>query len=167
MSIPQEVKLKIILEKKADIRKATDEISECIKKLGKGNFYDAQKYAFDRISRGENVDDAYHKLDEQKAVMVRQKLHQIMEDVSTIAGFCDKSTRVYVMRISKVVSWITSLSEITNLEAFILESFCTNVNTIIVDYDKTPFSASTEFKVGFDKFFASIKRAYRKGIDPI
>ena len=74
----------------------------------------------DKISKGAGLNDAYHKLGEQKAVMVRQKLHEIVEHASTIAGFCDKNTQSYVMRISEVVARITSLGEITNLEAFIL-----------------------------------------------
>jgi hypothetical protein len=36
MSLSQEVKLQTILQKKEDIRRATDEISKIMKKLGKG-----------------------------------------------------------------------------------------------------------------------------------
>lgn len=43
MSLPLEVKLQTILQKKEEIREATDEISEIIKKLGKGSPYVAAK----------------------------------------------------------------------------------------------------------------------------
>lgn len=96
-------------------------------------------------------------------MVVREKLHEIVSSLSVIAGFCDKEARNYALRISKVAAGITAENEITNLEGFVLESFCTMVNSIIVDYNKTPFSFSDEFKVGFDKFIASVKARYKKG----
>jgi hypothetical protein len=156
MSLPPEVKLQTILQGKEAIREATDEISEIIKKLGKG-------CTLQKMSHKEIEGDPYYKLDEQSSVTLRQKLHKIVSSVSTIACFCDRKTQSYVMSISKVAAEITAESEITSLEGFILESFCTMVNSIIVDYNKTPFSLSGEFKVGFDKFIASVKAKYKKG----
>jgi len=163
MSLPLEVKLQTILQKKEEIREATDEISEIIKKLGKGSPYVAAKRGLQKINHKETNEDLYYKLDEQSSVAVRQKLHRIVSSVSTIACLCDKKTQRYVMSISKIAAEITAKSEITNLEGFILESFCTMVNSIIVDYNKTPFSLSGEFKVGFDKFIAGVKARYKKG----
>ena len=163
MSLPPEVKLQTILQKKEEIRRATDEISEIIKKLGKQSLYEAALDLLKKSGDKETKESPYYKLDEQSSVAVRQKLHKIVSSVSTIASFCDKSTQSYVMRISKVAAEITAESEITNLEGFVLESFCTMVNSIIVDFNKTPFSLSGEFKVGFDKFIASVKARYKKG----
>jgi len=141
---------------KEEIREATDEISEIIKKLGKGS---PSKAAIRFLK---NLKDSYYTLDEQSSVVVRQKLHKIVSCVSTIACFCDRKTQNYVMTISRVAAEITAEPEITNLEGFILEEFCTMVNTIIVNHT-TPFSLSSEFKVGFDKFMASVKAIYKKG----
>ena len=163
MSLSPEVKLQTILQTKEEIRRATDEISETIKKLGKGSPYKAALSFLEKSGDKETKEHPYYKLDEQSSVAVRQKIHKIVSCASTIAGFCDKSTQNYVMRISKVAAEITSENEITNLEGFILESFCTMVNGIIVDYNKTPFSLSGEFKLGFDKFIASVKAKLKKG----
>ena len=166
MSLSSEVKLQTILQKKEEIRRATDEISEIIKRLGKGSPYEAAKLALSLLEKSgdkETKEHPYYKLDEQSSVAVRQKLHQIVSAASTIASFCDKSTQNYVMRISKVAAEITAQDEITNLDGFVLETFCTMVNSIIVDYEKTPFSFSGEFRVGFDKFIASVKTIYKKG----
>jgi hypothetical protein len=163
MSLSSEAKLTVILEKKEDIRKATDEISEIIKQLGKGSSYLAAVHTLKKMSGQKIGEDPYYKLDEQNSVIVRQKLHKIVSDMSTIASFCDKKTQSYIMRISKVAAEIAAGSEITHLEGFILESFCTMVNSIIVDYNKMPFSLSAEFKLGFDKFIASVRGKYKKG----
>ena len=163
MSLSPEVKLQTILQNKKEIRRATDEISEIIKELGKGSPHKAALRFLKKSGDKETKEDPYYKLDEQSSVAVRQKLHEIVSSASTIAGFCDKSTQSYVMRISKVAAEITAQNEITNLEGFVLESFCTMVNSIIVDYNKTPFSLSGEFKVSFDKFIASVKARYKKG----
>jgi hypothetical protein len=162
MSLPPEVKLQTILQKKEDIIKTADEISEITKKLGKGSFHKATRRMLENISNKE-TEDPYYRLDEQDSVVLRQKLHKMVSDISIIAGFCDKRTQNYIMQISKVAAEITAQNEITNLEGFILESFCTMVNSIIVDFNKTPFSLSAEFKVGFDKFMASVKTKYKKG----
>ena len=159
MSLSPEVRLQTYLQKKKEIRRATDEISQIIKKLGKGRPY---KAAYSLLKSG-NEEEPYYKLDEQSSVAVRQKLHEIISSVSTIASFCDKKTQNYVMRISKVAAEITAKNEITSLEGFVLETFCTMVNSIIVDFNKTPFSLSGEFKVGFNKFIASLKARYKKG----
>jgi hypothetical protein len=114
-------------------------------------------------SNNQEPENPYYKLDEQSSVAVREKLHEIVSCLSVIAGFCDKGARDYALRISKVAAEITAQNEITNLEGFVLESFNTMVNSVIVDYNKTPFSFSGEFKVGFDKFIASLKAKYKKG----
>ena len=161
MSLSSEVKLQTILLQKEEVRKATDEISRIIRKLGKGSPFEA---SLRRLrTKDKEIEDPYYKLDEQSSIAVREKLHKIVSSVSIIAGFCDKNTKDYVMRISKVAAEISAQSEITSLDGFVLESFCTLVNSIIVDYNKTPFSISGEFKVKFDKFMAGVKARYRKG----
>lgn len=163
MSLPPEVKLQTILQKKEEIREATDEISEIIKKLGKGSPYKAALDFLEKSGDKEKEEHPHYKLDEQSSVTVRHKLHKIASSISTIAGFCDKKTQSYVMRVNKVAAEITAEPEITNLEGFILEEFCTMVNSIIVNYDRSPFSLSGEFKVALDKFMASVKARYKKG----
>lgn len=169
MSISPEVKLQIISQLKENIRRATDEISQMISKLGKGSSIKAAMRTLERerksLQRSSLNDDKdpYYRLDEQSSVVVRQKLHKIIADLSSIVAFCDGNTKSYAVKISKVAAEITAKPEITNLEGFILEAFCTMVNGIIVDYGRMPFRFSAEFKAGFDKFMGSFKTTYRRG----
>jgi len=151
MSLSPEVKLQTILQEKEKVRKATDEISDIIKKLGKGSPY-----------RPPSDDDPYFRLDEQSALAVRQKIHQIISSLSVIAGFCDKSAQDHILRIESVARNITAKHEITCLEGFLLEKFCTVVNGIGIDFNKTPFSFYGEVQARFDKFVASVKASYKK-----
>jgi hypothetical protein len=171
VSISPDVKLQTVLQLKENIRKATDEISQIISRLGKGDSIKATMRTLDRIdhsarNKKDEEEDPYYKLAERSSVVVRQKLHKIVSDLSSIAAFCDGKTKSYTVQISRVAAEITAKPEITNLEGFILESFCTMVNGIIVDYDKTPFRFSAEFKAGFDKFIAGIKTTYQRGTAP-
>lgn len=161
MSLPPEIKFQTLLQKKDEIRRATDEISEILKKLGKGSPIEARLRRLQ--ASGTEYDKSYYTLDEQSALTVRQKIHEIISSLSVITGFCDNRARNFLVDITLVVSRITTKSEITALEGLLLEQFCTVVNSLIVDFNKTPFSFSGEFKAGFDKFMASVKATYKKG----
>jgi hypothetical protein len=166
MSLSPEVKSQTYLKEKESIRIATDEISSIIKKLGKGNLEESAIRILKRINKAH-----YEKipvgpqdmLDEDSSLAVRQKLHAIVKSLSTVASFCDQGARNYVLKVSKVASEITADTEITAVEAPILEAFCTMVNSVTVDFNKSPYSFSGEFKVGFDKFIAIVRAGYKKG----
>ncbi len=164
--LSHEIKLQVIREEKEKIRQATDEISAIIKKLGKGSLEESAFRILERITeahREKTPVDPHDMLDEESSLAVRQKLHAIIGSLSTIASFCDRGARSYVLRVSQAASEITANSEITAVEGFLLETFCTMANSVCVDFNKTPYSFSAEFKVGFDKLIASIRTKYKRG----
>jgi hypothetical protein len=166
VSLSSEAKFQTYLEEKESIRIATDEISSIIKKLGKGNLEEPTVRILRRITKAhyEKIPvDPHDMLDEESSLAVRQKLHTIVKSLSTVASFCDRGARNYVLKVSKVASEITADTEITAVEGPLLEAFCTMVNSVSVDFDKTPYSFSGEFKVGFDKFIASVRARYKRG----
>jgi len=161
MSLPAEIKLQTVLQEKDEIRKATDEISVILKRLGKGIPLETKL----RMLQGDNkeYDRSYYTLDEESALAVRQKIHQVVKSLSIIAGFCDNRANQVAHDLTLVVSRIMMKSKINLVDGKLLELFCTIVNGLVVDFNKTPFSFSGEFKVAFDKLMASVKATYKKG----
>lgn len=121
MSLPAEVQLQTILQKKDEIRRATDEVSEILKKLGKGS---PEKAMLRRLEAGDKeYDRSYYYLDKQSSLALRQKIHGIISLLSIVAGFCDKRAHSFVYDLTNVVSNITTRSEITAIEGRLLEHF--------------------------------------------
>lgn len=81
------------------------------------------------------------KLDEKTALQIREILHEMMEQISIIGGFCDGWTQNYIRRISPFIAGISAF-DIHIFDFHTLELFGTMVNSIIVDFTKTPFRLS-------------------------
>lgn len=97
------------------------------------------------------------KLDDESSLQVRKIAHELVEEISIIGGFCDGWTKNYIKRISPIIAGITAWN-IDVLSVSILELFGTMVNSIIVDFTKTPFRLS-ELK----PILSVIKNALNKG----
>jgi hypothetical protein len=80
-------------------------------------------------------------LDEKTALRVREIIHEIMEEISIIGGFCDGWTKDYIRKTSPIIAGISAW-DIDILHLSTLELFATMVNSIIVDFTKTPFRLS-------------------------
>ena len=113
-------------------------------------------------SDGKEHEESYYALDEQSALAIRKKIRQLFSCLSIIAGFCDKNARSAVYDFNTYVSRHIDKPQITVLDGFLLEKFCTFANCIVVDFNKTPFSFTAEFRIGFDKFKASIRTTYKQ-----
>ncbi|MEM3594507.1 MAG: hypothetical protein QXS27_07240, partial [Candidatus Jordarchaeaceae archaeon] len=66
-------------------------------------------------------------------MLLRKKIHEIIESLSIIAGFCDRKAHNFVYELAQVIAIITMNPEITPVEGIILEQFCTVVNSLVVD----------------------------------
>ena len=98
-------------------------------------------------------------LDGDTAMQIRKNIHVIFENLSIIGGFCDGGSRDYIDRLSNIVGNIVMRSQITMLDVMLLELFFQKVNTIMVDWTKTPFKFSGEFKAKLREFEAKVKAA--------
>jgi hypothetical protein len=77
-------------------------------------------------------------VDEKTALRIREIAHEIIEEISIIGGFCDGWTRNYIDKITPFIAGITAF-QITTFEFHMLELFATRLNSIIVDFTRTPF----------------------------
>jgi hypothetical protein len=119
------------------IRDATDRLSEIIHNARKTLLKESE-------------------LDDESTLAVRKVVHEIVSEISSIGGFCDKWTRDYIVRLDQAVAYMTSV-RIYYPFALQLEYWAVMVNSIIVDYTKTPFRLS-ELK----PIFSVLKEALRK-----
>jgi hypothetical protein len=95
-------------------------------------------------------------LDEKSALRIREIIHEIMEEISIIGGFCDSWTQNYIRQIAPIIAGITAF-DMTILDRHTLELFATMVNSLIVDFTKTPFRLS-ELKPIFSMLTETVKR---------
>ena len=104
MSISKDRMVEIVIAHKDRIREATDQLSEIIYK-----------------AKSKMPKNAW-KLDEQSSLAIRKIIHEIVEEIAIIGGFCDGWTRKYIARVTPAVAGITT-SDITLLDVQILELF--------------------------------------------
>jgi hypothetical protein len=104
------------------IRAATDQLSEIL--------YNARKGLSEKFE-----------LDDQNTLAVRKIVHEIVSEISMIGGFCDNWSKEHIGRINQAVADMTSI-KIYYPFALQLEYWAVIVNSIIVDYTKTPFRLS-------------------------
>jgi hypothetical protein len=122
--LSKEYMVQQVINHKDRLKEATDELSRI--------FSEARIKRQTRTNLG---------LDEETSLQIRKIVHEIMEEISIIGGFCDGSTQDYIHKISLIVAGKTAF-DITILDFCILELFAARVNSIIVDFTKTPFRLS-------------------------
>lgn len=130
MSISKERMIEIVIAHKDRIRDATDQLSEII--------YKAKS----------NMPKNTWNLDEENALAIRKVIHEIVEEISIIGGFCDGWTRNYIAKTTPIIAGITAF-DISVLDVHTLELFGTIVNFISPDFNKTPFKWS-QLKPAFE-----------------
>ncbi len=131
--------INIVDEKKEEIRIAADELSEAIHGLKIGEL-----------------------LDDEKTILVKKKLREIMSKLSFIGGFCDQHSKNWIIKVSNIVAAMTALSHYDYTSAIPLNFFATMASSQIIDFTKTPFRFSGEFKARFSQFEAKVKAAMNR-----
>jgi len=141
MVLSDEQKIKIILERKEETCKLSNEVLESLMKLTRP---DGDKF----------------ELTDDENLLARTKLNQIIKNMSIIAGFCDKESQSYVNRVAGIISKVGRLGtfgKINYIDKFVLDKFCTMANTLMIDFNKRPWKLA-EFEVGFlDQLKARIR----------
>ena len=80
-------------------------------------------------------------LPEESILETRKIIHEILSELSIIGGFCDKWTRDYIERMTNIIGGLV-MTRLHYLDAAILELWAVKVNSIIVDFTKSPFRLS-------------------------
>ena len=74
----------------------------------------------------------------EASLYIRKRVNQIVSDLSIIGGFCGKREKRLVEIINSMVQTILMVEGKVGF-AELLKDWCIDVNSIIVDFTKTPF----------------------------
>lgn len=86
--------------------------------------------------------ELYHFTSKQR-LAIKQLLNQIVSEFSTIASFCSPNEQD---RVNRIIEAIAKLNVHLDWElAPLINYFCTIVNSITLDFNKTPMSFGREF----------------------
>lgn len=103
------------------------------------------------------IEDAQetYQFNKKQSLLIKQLLHQSVSELSTIASFC--STREQD-RVNRIIDSLARLSVNLHWElAPLLEYFCTVINGITLDFNKTPF----RFGRGFNERLGELETRFR------
>ncbi len=145
MVLSDQEKMKIVDEKKKEIKVLSDELLGILSRL--------------RTTAG-NDWPKYFELTPDEDLQARRILNGILSDMSTIVGFCDKKSQKY---LDRVLGFICNVGmgnhgRICYFDKkYLLDPFCTMSNTLKVDFNKRPWKL-VEFEVGLlDQLKARMK----------
>ena len=114
MSLPKEEQVRIIIASKKRIAELTGKILDVM--------YDSDSENNQLINKQESA--------------VKKSIYEIVSELSIISGFCRSKEREFVNTITRHILAMTPSLQYTKL---LLEDWCTIVNEIVVDFNKTPF----------------------------
>ena len=120
MSTKNEKQVKLVLSHKAKILTSTNKILKIL----------------------DNAQDAYRFTNKQQ-LAIKQLFNQITSEFSTIASFCSPKEQD---RVNRIIEGIAKLNVHLDWElAPLITYFCTIVNSITLDFNKTPMRFGREF----------------------
>ncbi len=114
MSLPKEEQVRIVIASKKRIADLTGKILDAI--------YDSDSENNQLINKQESA--------------IKKSIYEILSELSIISGFCSSNEREFVNRITR---YIPDMTIFLQPAKSILEEWCTMVNGIAVDFNKTPF----------------------------
>ena len=139
LELPKEKMIEIVIDHKKNIVKTTNQISESLQKL--------REPTSKKMS-----------LDYETALFVKKSVHQVVSDLSIIGGFCGGTEKDYINRMAFMLGGLVATGYIDIVTAPIIELWCTMVNSIMIDFNKTPFRfVGGEFKLNLRKLETKIK----------
>ena len=120
MSTKNDKQIKLVLSHKAKILTSTNKLLKILD--------DAQEsYCFTKKQR----------------LAIRQLLNHVVSELSTIVSFCDPKEQD---RVNRIIEGIAKLNVHLNWElAPLITYFCTIINSITLDFNKTPLRFGREF----------------------
>jgi hypothetical protein len=90
----------------------------------------------------DSTQESYRFTNKQR-LAIKQLLNQIVSELSTIASFCSPKEQD---RVNRIIEGIAELNVHLNWEfAPLINYFCTIINSITLDFNKTPMRFGREF----------------------
>lgn len=120
--LSKEYVIQQVVAHKDRIRDVTDRLSDVL--------HEAKKRT------GKNLE-----LDDESSLAIRKTIHEMVSELSIIGGFCDDWTRQYIDQTANIIGGIAS-TRVSYADALIIDWWAVRVNSLIVDFTKTPFRLS-------------------------
>jgi hypothetical protein len=140
MSLPKNEMVRIIVEHKNNIEEITSEIKQKL----------------------QNVKPTSRPLDQETTGFVQLRVDSVVKELSILGSFCGRSEKEYVNRVSDIIGRITSVGYIDYSVAIIIRFWCTMVNSLMIDLDKTPFKFFGSFKIDLKSLETQVKTLYQR-----
>jgi len=100
--------------------------------------------------------------EKEAALYVKKRVNQIVSDLSIIGGFCGAREKGLVELINDMIRTILRAEDNIGFVG-LMEDWCIMVNSIIVDFTKTPFRfVGEEFKVNLRNLEGKIKAILKR-----
>ena len=104
--------------------------------------------------------DSWEYSDSQK-LELRQLINETLSELSTIAGFCGRKERNWVLEMTRSISMHNVY--MNRVIQSLLEFWCTMANSITIDFNKTPFKFfGADLNLKMKDFEAGIKGSLDK-----
>jgi len=88
---------------------------------------------------------------------VQKKIDNVVKELSIIGGFCGKGERNFVYKASNAIGGLTALDYIDSWIASCIRFWCTMVNCIMVDFNKTPLKFVGDFRRNLKNLETQVK----------
>jgi len=103
---------------------------------------DASDRLSDVLYEGRKQLGSHLELGQEYSLTIRKIIHEIVSELSIIGGFCDNWTKRYIQETTLIIGAMVIPTRISYVHALMLEYWAVSVNSIIIDYNKTPFRLS-------------------------
>lgn len=144
LALSKEKMIEIVIDRKERIVKTTNQISESLQRLREST---SEKEA----------------LEHKTTLFIKKSVDQVISNLSIIGGFCGRGERDYISRMADMAGDIAVIPDYMSFLAPFIELWCTMVNSIIIDFNKTPFRfVGGEFKLNLSKLEAKMKAVLKR-----
>lgn len=103
--------------------------------------------------------------DHERAIFdIKQNLLTIINELNTIGGFCDKSTRDLIKNLTDVGVWLRAHGSINYYKKnkTVIDYWTGKSIGLPLDYSSYPFGIEAGFEIHFDTFKGYIKGGYER-----
>lgn len=91
------------------------------------------------------------KISSEQKLQIKKLINEVVSELTTIASFCNSREREWAGRMSRAIAGTTAIMDYIFISLF--EFWCTMVNSITIDFNKTPFRFfGGDFKLKWHEF---------------
>ncbi|MEM2129057.1 MAG: hypothetical protein QXZ70_00510 [Candidatus Bathyarchaeia archaeon] len=101
-------------------------------------------------------------LDKETTRFVQQKVDSVIKELSIVGSFCGRGEKNYVYKVSDIIGRLTAPGYIDYYIAVAIRFWCTMVNSIMIDFNKTPFKFFGSFKIDLKNLETQVRTLFQR-----